>query len=174
MKKLNNKNRNNQTGFTLIELVVVIVILGILAATAAPKFIDLQGDARGATIEGVRAAMESANAGVHAKSLIAGNNTDNKATASTVTVASNTIEIGSGWPLATEANMADLLDLSGDFDVAGLASATAGADELVISPQKSPKLTLAQAKAANCYATFTESTSSNVKPVIDSVITGCN
>ena len=35
-----------QQGFTLIELVVVIIILGILAVTAAPKFINLQGDAR--------------------------------------------------------------------------------------------------------------------------------
>ena len=33
-------------GFTLIELVIVIVILGILAVTAAPKFLNLQGDAR--------------------------------------------------------------------------------------------------------------------------------
>ena len=37
-----------QYGFTLIELVVVIVILGILAVTAAPKLINLEGDARDA------------------------------------------------------------------------------------------------------------------------------
>ncbi|MDW3189737.1 type II secretion system protein, partial [Vibrio sp. Vb0932] len=40
-----------QTGFTLIELVVVIVILGILAVTAAPRFLNLQNDAREARLE---------------------------------------------------------------------------------------------------------------------------
>ncbi len=44
---------NKQQGFTLIELVMVIVILGILAATAIPKFTNLQDDARAAAVQGV-------------------------------------------------------------------------------------------------------------------------
>ncbi len=52
--------RIRQTGFTMIELIVVIVILGILAATALPKFIDLNSDAKAAALKGVVGAAASA------------------------------------------------------------------------------------------------------------------
>ncbi|MCD9468308.1 prepilin-type N-terminal cleavage/methylation domain-containing protein [Photobacterium iliopiscarium] len=49
-----------KNGFTLIELVVVIVILGILAVVAAPKFMNLQNDARNASLKGLEGAFKSA------------------------------------------------------------------------------------------------------------------
>ncbi|UJF23631.1 type II secretion system protein [Shewanella sp. OMA3-2] len=61
-----------QQGFTLIELVVVIIILGILAVTAAPKFINLQGDARVAALNGLKASLQGANTLIYSKSALAG------------------------------------------------------------------------------------------------------
>lgn len=76
-------------GFTLIELVVVIVVLGILAVTVAPKFLNLQKDARISTLKATKGALETAIQLVKAKAeinLIApencknfnGTNNDNK------------------------------------------------------------------------------------------------
>ena len=58
-----------QKGFTLIELVVVIVILGILAASAAPKFMDLQSDARKSALQGMQGAVKSAVSMTYSKSI---------------------------------------------------------------------------------------------------------
>ena len=59
-----------QKGFTLIELIIVIVLLGILAVTAAPKFLNLQDDARDATLEGIRGSLETSTSVVNGKALI--------------------------------------------------------------------------------------------------------
>lgn len=61
-----------QQGFTLIELVLVIIILGVLSATAMPKFINLQNDARKSTLDGMKAALQGANSLLYAKALIQG------------------------------------------------------------------------------------------------------
>jgi len=65
--------KNQARGFTLIELIVVILILGILAAIAAPKFIDLTGQARIAALNGLRAAVSSAATLANALTVAQGN-----------------------------------------------------------------------------------------------------
>ncbi|WP_318478536.1 type II secretion system protein [Photobacterium leiognathi] len=85
-----------QGGFTLIELVVVIVILGILAVTAAPKFMNLQNDARKASLEGLKGSIQGAAGIVYGKSAIEGKE-------STATAKVGDIDVAYGYPQATSA-----------------------------------------------------------------------
>lgn len=76
MTTMNAINSKKEKGFTLIELVMVIVILGILAAFALPRFADLGGDARRATLEGAEGSVKSAAAITHSKWLAQGSTGD--------------------------------------------------------------------------------------------------
>ena len=61
-----------KNGFTLIELVVVIVILGILAVSAAPRFLNLQVDARNATLHAMKGTINGAMGIAYGKLAIQG------------------------------------------------------------------------------------------------------
>ncbi|BEU04784.1 hypothetical protein OAG1_35840 [Agarivorans sp. OAG1] len=86
-----------QQGFTLIELVIVIIILGILAVTAAPKFLNLQTDARVSTLSGLEAALKGGANLVYSKAAIAG---VERQPSDSVSDSGNTINTVFGYPEA--------------------------------------------------------------------------
>ncbi|MDX1303795.1 prepilin-type N-terminal cleavage/methylation domain-containing protein [Photobacterium sp.] len=109
-----------QGGFTLIELVVVIVILGILAVTAAPKFLNLQDDARSASLQGLKGAIDGGAGIVYGKAAIEGKESkDGSGTAVDV----DGVDTSFGYPTATESGIgAAVIGLSTDWDVVASAA----------------------------------------------------
>ena len=92
-----------QLGFTLIELIVVIVILGILAATAVPRFVDLQSDARASVMKGIAASMNTSKELVRARWLANGSGTSSTVSLDgTTSVTTQTASAGAdaGTPIA--------------------------------------------------------------------------
>ncbi|MGX9461670.1 type II secretion system protein [Shewanella sp. A14] len=169
-----------QQGFTLIELVVVIIILGILAVTAAPKFINLQGDARASALAGVRGAIQGANTLIYSKAALAG---VEKSSTTSIDIADTTattddVDIAFGYIVATETALERALDVTFDagdvVDGVATAAATTGTADWII--KATAATTGTSATAANveiwqagapsaCSFTYTQATAEST-PVL--------
>lgn len=102
-----------QSGFTLIELVIVIIILGILAVTAAPKFLNLQDDAKKSAAQGVQAAVSSSAQMVYSKSALEG---EERLSSAGVTGSDGTsINTAYGYPTASNAGIGNAVTIDGSW-----------------------------------------------------------
>ncbi|WMC12297.1 type II secretion system protein [Oceanimonas pelagia] len=156
-------------GFTLIELVIVIVILGILGAVAAPRFLNLQGDAYSANLKALKSSMETASTLANSKAIIQGldnQGRDADADDAPVELKYNdageevTVSIVYGYPTAEEdTGIKSLLDFDATYN-------TNVTDDGVFEIYPANR-------AENCKVTYTEPDSFGKRPTIAIVDDKC-
>jgi MSHA pilin protein MshA len=144
------KKINKQAGFTLIELIMVIVILGVLSAFALPRFADLGGEARKASINGAAGSMKAAANIAHAQWLA-----EASSTSTSITLEGTSITMANGYP--TVASIMDAAQISSDdYTIAAGVVSIAGAPT-----------------PADCSVAYTAATSSVAASVAVATVSGC-
>ncbi|PSV26686.1 MULTISPECIES: type II secretion system protein [unclassified Photobacterium] len=175
-----------QNGFTLIELVVVIVILGILAVTAAPKFMNLQGDARHASLQGLKGAIQGASGIVYGKAAIEGI----ESTSGTVSAGADNVATLFGYPEASDNGIVKAIvgtGSDGDWASKVIGTGTTKDAKVVFAPkQYSTQLSEISAVAAdgssttpankvpkNCYLVYVPAQSATVPAKVQLADNAC-
>lgn len=155
-------------GFTLIELIVVIAILGILAATALPRYINAQQQARIAKAQGIYGAIRSAAALAHAQALV----TNTPLSGSqTITMEGVNVTLINGYPTANGAGIITAAQLNAAADGLTISAGGPGAGANIT-------LDVVGGTAPNCRVSYTappNPTPGNpvTSPTITVVTTGC-
>lgn len=169
-----------QQGFTMIELIMVIVILGVLSAFALPRFADLGGSAREAAVEGVAGSIRSAVGITRAQVLASAISTTaagNSGSPEIVSLDGADVELGFGYPLATDATTATNVEANGIVLAAGLAdeSAVDGVSltngDFTIAPTGAG--VIRATLQTNCWVQYTEAADASTAPQVTTEVSGC-
>lgn len=180
MKKSKNFEYR-ESGFTLIEVIVVIVLLSIIAVTAAPRFINLSGDANASVIMATSGIFSSSARMWHMKARIDG--------ALGNGFYYRDVWFDQGYPMAVDANwlesdgipeIIETLDIDIDkftYNRRWFGSASTGEEtrELYVTLRSilQDGATWNQISETNCYFTYETFVSTPKEPKVEVFTSGC-